>query len=594
MHAPLCIAIALALFASPEPRGERPHAGVADYRGWGISSLELTGLDGVTARELRKGLALAGKDAALYEKELAGDIDRIRLFMARRGYPYSGVAVLISPQKEKRAVALTLEVDPGRPVIVESIETRGVPGDLLAGKASGRLPLKRNKVFTEENFASSRTMVLDGLLEAGHARAGVEASAALLDSGRVAVRIDAAPGPVYYMGRFTASGASADLNELALISLNIDAGERFEPKSVDDARDNLSALGLYRQIRISLEDCAADSLAMRVELQERKHKTIELGGGYWSDDGISGRIMWRHMNLFRRGRGASAEASYTQYRRNGEVAAWWPALWGRMLTGAVRLGYDDISEDGYEKTAPAIGLSLSYFHTRRMASSLGYTIERASYTILTTESESFEDPSGPAGYFHYRLVRDGTDDRVQPRRGTYAWVRLEYGPPGGISDCDHVLAECSGTLHAPFTGRFGVAANLRLGAGKPLGSSDALLPDRRLYAGGSTSHRGFNRHRLGPLDENGLPFGGEMGMTGFVELRFPLVWKFDGALFWDWGQVWRNRDEFTWETIESAVGPALRLMTPVGPLRFDFGYRLTDFEPDEPGFVFHFAIGYPM
>ena len=121
-----------------------------------------------------------------------------------------------------------------------------------------------------------------------------------------------------------------------------------------------------------------------------------------------------------------------------------------------------------------------------------------------------------------------------------------------------------------------------------------LLPDKRFYAGGSTTHRGFNRRKLGPLDSNGLPLGGKIMVTAFVEYRFPLFWKLNGALFADAGQVWLSQDRMSAESIEIAVGPALRLMTPVGPLRFDLGYRLTDWEPDQPEYVFHFAIGYPM
>ena len=82
--------------------------------------------------------------------------------------------------------------------------------------------------------------------------------------------------------------------------------------------------------------------------------------------------------------------------------------------------------------------------------------------------------------------------------------------------------------------------------------------------------------------------------TGFVEYRFPIVWKFNGAVFADWGQVWQYRGEATFDNIEIAIGPALRIMTPVGPLRFDWGYRLTDYDTSQPRSVFHFAIGYMM
>jgi len=594
MHPAAFITLLFALLAAPGPRGEEQAPDVSGYRGWKISSLELDGVDRDLAGTMRKGLGLSEKGATLYEQDLSRDESRIRLFLARRGYPYSVVTARFTPHKNKREVKLVLDVDPGPPVTVGSIDLRGLPRALIDDGTPDLLPLKRGSILTDDALETSRSLVLERLRKAGHARADVKASAALIDSTNAAVTIDAVPGAVYYFERFSARGASDDLNGLALIVMRIDEGERYDPESVEDARDNLSSLSLYRQIRLSLENSAPDSLLLSVDLQERTHRTIELAGGYWTDNGFSGRVMWRHRNLFRRGRGASVEASYSQYRRRGEIAAWWPALWGLRLTGTARVGYNDINEDSYEKSAPGADISFSRHHTRRMASTIGYTIEQASYTIKTTEAASFEDPKGPVGFFHYRLVRDGTDDRIDPRRGTYSWVALEYGPPGGVSNSDYILTECSGTLHVPLTRRITLATNLRLGAGKPLGPSTMLLPDRRIYAGGANSHRGFKRRRLGPLDENGLPLGGDIGMTGFVELRFPLVWKFDGAVFVDCGQVWRDRDAFTWDNIETAVGPALRLMTPVGPIRFDFGFRLTDFVPDEPPFVFHFAIGYPM
>lgn len=586
--------IALFLLAAPAPGARESSPAVDAYRGREIASLRLEGPGTFDAETIRRGLGLAEAGAALYEQELSRDISRIRLFLARRGYPYSSVTPRVSGRADSRLVDLVLLVDPGPPVTVGSISLDGVPDGLFEGTGTGAIRLRRGAVLTDEALESARSTLLERLRRHGHARAEVSASVEYAESTVVEVTIEADPGPVYYFERFTASGASDDLGELALSSIQIERGQRYDPRSLERARTNLAMLDLFRQIRFQLTDTAPDSLGLLVELRERTHRTLELAGGYWTDDGFSARVMWRHRNLFRRGRGASAEASYTQYRRRGELSAWWPALLGLRLTGTARLGVENLDEEGFEKRAPGIGVTFTYFHSQRTVSSLGYRIERASYAVKTTESGVFNDPKGPVGYYRYRLARDGTDDRIAPSRGTYAWVSLEYGPPGDVTSSAYVLAEGSGTMHVPLPWQAGLAANLRLGAGKPLGESTVLLPDRRFYAGGATSHRGFRRNRLGPLDENGLPFGGEYVMGGFVELRFPLVWKLEGAAFLDWGQVWRNRDDIDMDRIETAAGPALRILTPVGPLRFDFGYRLTDHEPDEPGFVFHFAIGYPM
>ncbi len=591
----LLVILTFLAFAAPLHADEDPAiwAEISNYRGWKVRSLSLTGLDKTTTDELQKGLELTEKEAVLYERSLTRDIGRIRLYFARRGYPYSIISTSVSAQEDRREIELVLDIDRGPPVIVSSLDIDGLP-EHFSDEAREKVRTRAGTVFSDDLLVADEETVLEILMKAGHARASAVSFVEMTDTTTVRVRIDVVPGSVYYFDSFRASGANEDLNKLALISINIKKGERFTPKTVNEARDNISSLQLFRQIRISLEDTAPDSLALIIDLSERQHRTIELAGGYWSDDGFSARVRWRHANLFKRGRGSSIEFSYTQYKRGGRWISWWPALFSARMLGTLRIGYDDISEDSYEKSAPGIGMSLTYSHTRKMKSSIGYVLEIASYDIKTTEIEYFQDPEGPVGWLFYRFVRDGTDDRINPTKGTYSWFNLEYGPKGGVSNSDFFIAEISGTAHIPVTKKLTLATNLRLGSATPIASSKVLLPDKRFYAGGSISHRGFNRRRLGPLDENGLPLGGEVMMTCFVELRLPLFWKFNGAVFTDAGQLWRTHGDFTWDNIEIAVGPAIRIMTPVGPLRFDLGYRLTDYEPTEPEFAFHFAIGYPM
>ena len=105
--------------------------------------------------------------------------------------------------------------------------------------------------------------------------------------------------------------------------------------------------------------------------------------------------------------------------------------------------------------------------------------------------------------------------------------------------------------------------------------------------------RGFRRRKLGPLDADGAPLGGEAKAEFSLEGRFPLFWRFRGALFADAGAVWSDRGSIDWGDMETAVGPGLMVRTPVGPLRADLGYRLGDRVPDQPRWVFHFSIGNP-
>jgi outer membrane protein insertion porin family len=587
----IVLATAPADFASGQP--EDVWKLVSNYKGWPVSKLSISGVDSGTGKRLVEGLDLAHKDATLYEARLRGDIERIRLYLARRGHPYARVTPGVEPNEEKRRVKLTLEVDRGPPVSIRRYDLVGVP-EHLHEEIKTKLLLRPEGVFVDDHLATDIESVIEELKKDGYARATAASALEWADSTTVGLAILAAPGTVRYFREVTVQGVAPDLEGLAYTLVDIKRGDRYEPRTMTDARDFLSRAGLFRQIRLTLEDAGTDSLDVIVDLQERKPRSIETAFGYWTDDLFSVRMRWGHRNVFKRGRGMSFEVVYTQFRQYGEWATWWPALFGlKKSLGTFRGGLMNESEDSYEMTAPTAGTYFGYTFTRRFSSSLGFIIQRASYEIKTSEREMFQDPEGTVGWIEARLNRDATDDRINPTKGLYSWLLFQWGPKGGVSQANWILTE----LNASYLIRLKstvLATNLHAGWAKPIEPATVLLPDHRFYSGGAVSHRGFYRRRLGPKDENDLPLGGEVMVTGFVEYRFPVVWKFNGAVFVDWGQVWRTREDVGMGNIEVAVGPALRIMTPVGPLRFDWGIRVTDYDTSQPSSAFHFAIGYPM
>ena len=142
----------------------------------------------------------------------------------------------------------------------------------------------------------------------------------------------------------------------------------------------------------------------------------------------------------------------------------------------------------------------------------------------------------------------------------------------------------------------------------------SLIPlPEQFFAGGGNSHRGFGLNQAGPRDpSSGYPVGGTALFINNVELRFPaaslpyLGSGFGFAIFHDMGNVftaphdalkgllrWHqpdpaqclpssttntqciiNFDNSGYDYTSHAVGVGVRYKTPLGPLRFDFGYSL--------------------
>jgi outer membrane protein insertion porin family len=177
-----------------------------------------------------------------------------------------------------------------------------------------------------------------------------------------------------------------------------------------------------------------------------------------------------------------------------------------------------------------------------------------------------------------------------------------------------------------YTGRPGgtiLATRLRGGVALPhggtLGSGAVgINPQKRFFAGGPNSVRGFDQYRLGPtvLGINAVPWlvaagdpvapaggagcsvesvndgscdismlspvlfqrrpvGGEVLLEGNLELRFPLPFsgsRLRGAVFLDAGQVWLTAGDVALSELVATPGAGVRYHSPVGPIRIDAGF----------------------
>ncbi|TFH01131.1 MAG: hypothetical protein E4H13_05715 [Calditrichales bacterium] len=140
-----------------------------------------------------------------------------------------------------------------------------------------------------------------------------------------------------------------------------------------------------------------------------------------------------------------------------------------------------------------------------------------------------------------------------------------------------------------FSNRVKGGALLEVGPTKTIPISDLF------FAGGATTVRGYQEQMLGPttFDENGFKdkaLGGKMLLVANAELRFPLWWLFVGEVFVDAGNVWREIEEFNPSEIRFSTGLGLVLLTPVGPIRFDYGIKLNKEASDKTRAAFHFGL----
>ncbi len=144
---------------------------------------------------------------------------------------------------------------------------------------------------------------------------------------------------------------------------------------------------------------------------------------------------------------------------------------------------------------------------------------------------------------------------------------------------------------APIT----LATRLRGGTIIEIGPTKDIPISDLFFAGGATTVRGYAEQLLGPatLDEQGYKdnaIGGKLLFLANVELRVPLFWLFVGEIFLDMGNVWREVKEFDVKEIKATTGFGIVILTPVGPIRFDYGIKLNPDSTDRQRDAFHFGL----
>jgi outer membrane protein assembly factor BamA len=261
---------------------------------------------------------------------------------------------------------------------------------------------------------------------------------------------------------------------------------------------------------------------------------------------------------------------------------------------------------------------ISYNYTDQFIMAAGYTYSFSNYTpqnrLRNTHSlrASFE----LAGNFLYTLST--LTHAARDANGRYKLFGINYS--------QFVKTDIDFSRGVAIDTRNRWAFHAGIGFAVPYANAKAMPFERRYFAGGANSVRGWSVRELGPgsMSLAGLSpagsFAWQVGDVRFdlnVEYRTKLFWKFELAAYLDAGNIWTIRPyaeqpqgnfDFTrfYREIAFSYGLGLRLDFDYFLLRFDTGLKA--YNPQESGsgrwavthpnfnsnFAWHFAVGYPF
>ena len=188
------------------------------------------------------------------------------------------------------------------------------------------------------------------------------------------------------------------------------------------------------------------------------------------------------------------------------------------------------------------------------------------------------------------LKWDTRDNLLNPTRGIVLSGELDHSTTALISTESFFKLLLEGRHYYALWEKVILASRLTVGGIQPYAGSDSVPSNVRFFAGGPGSIRGYAPNRVGPLDSQGRPIGGDSLLVGSVELRFPISGDLGGVVFVDAGNVYSGSPAYDLGDLRVGVGPGIRYNTPIGPFRLDFGVAVNPRSGDPFGRL-DFSIG---
>jgi len=191
--------------------------------------------------------------------------------------------------------------------------------------------------------------------------------------------------------------------------------------------------------------------------------------------------------------------------------------------------------------------------------------------------------------------RDSRDSALTPSFGRYQRANLEVDV---IGDSKYFRAVYEHQWYRPLTSWMTLAVRGEFDYGKGIGGKEYPV-FKNFYAGGIGSVRGYESSTLGVVDPiYGDAIGGSKRLIGNAELQFPFPGSSkDRSLRWfvftDGGQVFQEKSPIRLQEMRYSAGIGLSWISPVGPLRLSFAKPLNKKEGDQiEGFQFQMGTGF--
>ena len=456
-------------------------------------------------------------------------------------------------------------------------------------------------------------------------------------------------GPPVHVERIEIKGNTKTRDRVLRREMEIQEGQLFSETGLDNSKRRITALGYFERVDVSTEQGSQpDKININFEVAERPTGTFQVGAGFSSVENFIATAQVQQANLFGNGQSLALSAQISALRQLVSIRFFEPYFLGSDWSFNSELFDQLYIFQAFSRRSVGASATFGYALIQPWLR-LSMTATAEEDTVSTTPVNTFFGTT-PGYYSSFQrlplanLFNDGRtislrptitydtrNNRLFPSSGMFLQYSAELATQYLGSEIEFLRHRATGRFYyylgggsgAPGTG-FVLKLNTEFGLiTSP--SQQGVPIFARFFLGGILDVRGFNLRTIGPrlplntsLDPNSPPIpngaviGGNLEGYENLELEFPIIDKVGirGVVFYDMGNAWNTEQQFCKTTpapqfptvvspcfnasslaeLRTSLGFGIRWFSPLGPLRFEWGFPLAPLAYEKP-YVFEFTIG---
>jgi len=551
------------------------------------------------------------------------DVQLLNFLYFNKGYvdvKVSRPEVTVTP--DKKGIYLSIRIEEG-----EQYDTGAVSfeGDMLFTDEEllEVATIDQSEIFVYEKVQSDLQALQAKYGDLGYAYANIIPRTFKREKDRkVDITYEFDKGEKVYFGVINVIGNSRTRDKVVRRELRISEGQLYNESKKRESVDNIQRLGYFENVTLNTKTPKGrdDLMDIDIVVKERNTGSFQLGAGYSSFSGPIFNAQLNQTNFLGKGWNVGLQVDYSEIQKRYKFSFTEPYFYDTLWSTGFDIYRNENRIPGlYEEKVEGAAFRLGHpiFGNRYLYGFLRYRLDETRIDLTPgqhpTDIFKEESTNGTTSSVTATAEYDRRNDRFAPTKGIHTSASFEYAGLGGRIQYNKGSAFFR--WYRTLFWNVVLRTNFTYGYIAPNGDGD--VPFNQLYRlGGPYNLRGYDFADIGQRqqseirrryleDELGrtpaqaareslIVKGGRQQAYSMIELEFPLVKEagIRGVTFYDVGTA---EDDLVGNQFRSDVGFGVRWFSPIGPLRFEWGFPLNRrVELNDEASEFHFAIGAPF